>query len=299
MNASALSRLRLLAGLVLTGQGLLVVTGILDHEAPLPLGFATLAAGLALLLWPSRGATGALAASEGSRTFARRSWIVLALGLFAALGVLAYNALRRSTLSGPEIAILLYGAALVVASRRLDKWGRAVAYSFPLVLAPLSLYALNAALVAGVGSTPLTLYIRHGLVAPMAATLSLVGVDVVMMGETVRLASPQGTLFLTVGVVCAGLYAGALFLGVFALFAWEQRTRGWRLAAYLALGLVGLHVANVFRLVLLALVGVRWGGGALQTFHQHAGWVLFLAWAILFWWLVLRKFERPAHSRVT
>ena len=103
-------------------------------------------------------------------------------------------------------------------------------------------------------------------------------------------------LFLTVGVVCAGLYAAAIFLGVFALFAWEQRTPSRRLAAYLALGLVGLHVANVLRLSLLGYVGYRWGGAALQTFHQHAGWVLFLVWTIVFWLLVLRRFEGPARA---
>lgn len=259
---------------------------MLDHEAPLPVGFALVAVGLALLLFGERRAA--------RPTSLPRARFVLLLGLACVAGVLAYNALRGSTISAPELAILGYGAALAWASRDLARYGRAVAYSFPLALAPLSLYALNAALVSGVGATPLALYIEHGLVAPMAAALSGVGIDVAISGETLRLSTERGALFLTVGVVCAGLFAMVLFLGIFALFAWESRTRGWRLAAYLALGLLGLHVANVLRLVLLGLVGHRWGGDALQAFHRHAGWVLFLAWGILFWWLVLRRFERPA-----
>lgn len=261
---------------------------MLDHEAPLPVGFALLLAGGALL--------GVAAKTRTASGPTPRARLVLAIGLVCIVGVLGYNLARGSTFGAPEVAILAYGVALVLAAGRLDRWGRVVAYSFPLVLAPLSLYALNAALVGGVGATPLTLYIRHGLVAPLAAALAIVGIDVSIVGETVRLATPRGALFLTVGVVCAGLYAMVLFLGVFALFAWEQRTTGWRLAAYLALGLAGLHAANVVRLILLALVGYGWGGDALQTFHRHAGWVLFLAWAVLFWWLVLRRFEpaRPA-----
>ncbi|HVM44677.1 MAG TPA: exosortase/archaeosortase family protein [Candidatus Thermoplasmatota archaeon] len=287
-SRSPLSRIRLLLALALVGQGFLVVTRVLDHEAPLLVGAALLAGGLALLPW---------ARLRGEGPAGGRRALVLGLGLFCVAGVLAYNALRRSSVSAPEIAIVGYGVALMLASRRLDRFGRLVAYSFPLVLAPLSLYALNAALVSGAGSTPLTLYIRHGLVAPMAAALAGVGIDVALHGETLRLATPRGALFLTVGVVCAGLYAMVLFLGVFALFAWEQRTTGWRLAAYLSLGLVGLHAANVVRLVLLALVGYEWGGQALQAFHRHAGWVLFLLWAILFWWLVLRRFEPRAAAR--
>lgn len=275
----------LLAGLALAGQGLLILTRVLDHEAPLWIGAAILLLGLALVGSTMRG--------QGVAISPARARLVLALGLVCVTGVLAYNLLRRSTLGPPEVAILVYGGALALASRRLDRFGRIVAYSFPLVLAPLSLYALNAALAAGAGGTPLTLYIRHGLVVPMALALGLFGIDVTLLGETLRLATPRGALFLTVGVVCAGLYAMILFLGVFALFAWEQRTTGWRLAAYLSLGILGLHVANVVRLVLLALVGYEWGGEALQTFHQHAGWVLFLVWAVVFWWLVLRRFERP------
>lgn len=293
-----LRRLRLLAGLLLVGQGLLVVTGILDHEAPRLVGLLVLAAGAALLAWPSAASTPTAPRAPRSVAKAR---VVLALGIMAAGGVLLYNLVLRSSFVLPEVAILAYGLALIVASRHLERpvartdVGTLTAYSFPLVLAPLSLYAINAATTTGVGATPLAFYIRHGLVTPMAAALGVSGIDVGMMGDTLRLATPRGALFLTVGVVCAGLYAAAIFLGVFALFAWQQETKGWRLAAYLALGLVGLHVANVIRLVLLALVGYRWGGDALQSFHRHAGWVLFLLWTLAFWWLVLRRFEGPAR----
>lgn len=279
-------RLRLLAGLLLMGQGLLVLTRILDHEAPRWLGLLVLLLGAALASW-GRLPSVAL----------RRSWLVAALGALAAGGVVAYNLLARSSLGLPELAILAYGVALLAASRHLERrvWhtdvGTLVAYSFPLLLAPLSLYAVNAATTTAAGATPLAWYIRHGLVAPMALALAGFGIETSVLGDTVRLGTSRGALFLTVGVVCAGLYAGALFMGVFALFAWQQRTPPMRLAAYLALGLFGLHVANVLRLVLLALVGWRWGGEALQSFHQHAGWVIFLVWTLAFWALVLRRFE--------
>ena len=286
MRSPLARRIRLLAGLLLAGQGLLVLLGIVDHEVPRPLAWLLVAIGALLLAW---GGLPALAVG--------RARLVLALGAASVLGVLAYNLLLGSTLSAPEWAILGYGTLLALASRHLGRRvgrvevGTLVAYSFPLVLAPLSLFAVNAATTSGMGASPLAWYIQYLLVVPMGALLGLAGVDVALLGETVRLATPRGPLFLTVGVVCAGLYAGALFLGVFALFAWQQETPPRRLAAYLALGLAGVHVANVLRLVLLGLVGHRWGAAALQSFHQHAGWVVFLAWMIAFWALVLRRFE--------
>ncbi|HEX2021546.1 MAG TPA: exosortase/archaeosortase family protein [Candidatus Thermoplasmatota archaeon] len=287
--ARALSRIALLAGVLLAGQGALVATGVLDHEAPRAVGVALVALGVGLALlgaWP--------------RIRVARRGVVRALGASCVAGVLGYNLATSSGLAPPEWAILLYGAGLVLSSFHLDRRvlrtdvGTLVAYSFPLLLAPLALYALNAALAAQAGATPLSWYVRHLLAAPMAVGLGALGVDAALAGDTVRIATERGPLYLTVGVVCAGLYAAVLFLGVFALFAWQSRTRGMRLAAYLAVGLVGLHFANVLRLILLGWVGHRWGGEALQTAHEHAGWVLFVAWSLLFWAVVLRRLEGPA-----
>lgn len=300
MTRPLLARARLLAGLLLAGQGLLVVTRVLDHEAPLLVGWGVLALGLALLAWGSLPSFPPPATAGAGRA---RRIVLVSLGAFAALGVIGYNALARSTLSVPELAMLAYGLALMAASRALDlrvgrtDLGTLVALSFPLVLAPLSLYAVNAAVTSQLGATPLAWYIHHTLVQPMAALLGLGGLDATLVGDTVRIETPRGALFLSVGVVCAGLYAGALFLGVFGLFAWERRTPPGRLAAYLAVGLLGLHVANVLRLALLGFVGHAWGGEALQAFHRHAGWVLFLAWSLLFWAVVLRRLEGPQALR--
>lgn len=292
MTGALLPRLMALGGLLSLGQGLLVVLGVLDHEAPLVVGAALLLVG-AVLVVPSFSSAGAATVAPG------RARLVATLGLALVVGLLAYNVARASTLSAPEVSLVGYGALLALAAPWLGaragpvRVGTLVAYSFPLVLVPLGMWAVNAAIEAGVGGTPLDLYVRYGLVAPMAGALSALGVGVRSIGETVALATPRGEMFLTVGVVCAGLYATAIFLGIFALFAWEQRVPPKRLAAYLAVGLVGLHVANVARLVLLAVVGERWGAAALQDFHRHAGWVLFLAWTLLFWAVVLRRFERP------
>lgn len=309
-TARTINRLILLTGLLLTGQGLLVVTGILDHETPLVTSIVLIIVGVALLAWLARSSRAGRAGAASSvpdagsvpASSTARAVAVALLGLTAVSGVVLYNLRTRSDYSIPEIAIVTYGILLLLASGHLDRRlgpgrvGTFVAYSFPLVLAPLSLYAINAALTAQVGATPLRVYTEYFLVAPMAAAIKLIGLTTSTAGNTVHILTPRGSLYLTVGVVCAGLYAGALFLGVFSLFAWEARTPPKRLALYLALGLVGLHAANVVRLIALGLVGYQWGAGALQAFHEHAGWVLFLAWAIVYWYLVLRRFEGPEHA---
>lgn len=307
MDPTLLRRGRLLAGLLLAGQGLLVVTRVLDHEAPILVGWAALALGLLLAAWgriPPLSSTSSAPSPSAAAASRGRALAVAGLGAFAVAGVVGYNALRGSTMGVPELAIVAYGVALLAASRALHRRvlgtdvNTLVAFSFPLVLAPLSLYAVNAALASRMAQTPLGWYVENTLVVPMAAGLQVFGFDATMIGDTVRMATPRGVLFLSVGVVCAGIYASVLFLGVFGLFAWERRTPPMRLAAYLAVGLLGLHVANVLRLVLLGMVGYKWGGDALQDFHQHAGWVLFLVWSLGFWAVVLRRMEGPAPPGV-
>ncbi|HVL47519.1 MAG TPA: archaeosortase/exosortase family protein [Candidatus Thermoplasmatota archaeon] len=296
------ARFAAFAGLALLGQGLIILARLNDHEAGLAGGALASLAGLALLALAWRmGRTPDAPEPAASR---RASRLALGVGLAAAGGVVLREAMTGSGLSAPEWAILAYGLALVglapFVARRVAgvPVATVVAGSYALLLAPLGLYALHALGERDLAWAPLGLYVKHLLVAPLGWSLALLGHDVAWTGETIRVATARGPLFLTVGVACAGLYAGALFTGVFLHFAASAKASAPRLAGYLALGLLGLHVANVLRLVLLALVGADRGGNALAFAHRHAGWVFFLAWGILFWWLILRRFEarRPAPS---
>lgn len=293
---------RFLAGILLAGYGSLILLRVLAHES-LAVGAGLLVAGALLLATLPRGAPEAADARATVSPY--RRGLVAALGATAAGGTLAYNAAARSTLSLPEGAIVAYGAALLLASAYLERRvartevGTLVAWSLPLVAAPLGMYAMDAYFDArlGAGESPLDAFIVHGLVAPMAATLQLMGFDAVSNGQVVALGTPRGKLFLNVGVVCAGLQPGVLFLGVFGLYAWQEQTPPKRLAALLALGLAGVYVANLIRLVALALVGYHKGGAALQAAHEHFGWMLFVGWMLAYWWLVLRRFEGGARGK--
>lgn len=292
-----------LAGLLLTGYGILVTLRVLAHEA-FGLGILLLVGGGSLLFAARPPST----AARSLRNPPTRGQVVATalLGSLAAGGILLYNLWTRSTLTPWEIGILVYGAALLAIAPRLDRpvgptdTGTLVAWSFPVVAAPLGVFALDAALKGQSGASPLDPFLVYGLVAPMAWSLGLVGFDVDTIGQTVLMQTPRGSLSLGIGLVCAGFQPGILFLGVLGLHAWRMRTPPGRLVAYLAVGLLGVYTANLVRLVALALVGYEWGGQALQTAHAHLGWILFFGWIMLFWWIVLRKIEgAPRPDRTT
>ncbi|HWG89750.1 MAG TPA: exosortase/archaeosortase family protein [Candidatus Thermoplasmatota archaeon] len=294
-----------LGGILLAGYGGLILADLLAHESPLVGAFLLLGGGL--LAWAAcPRALAPVTPQAPPPRAASRVGVALAVGLGLLLsgGTLLYNLLASSSLSTPELALVGYGLLLLVAAPHLHKRvgpvavGKFAAWSVPLLGVPLGMYALDAAIEALGADSPFGSLIAVTLVAPMAAALSLLGIESSTIGQTLILATPAGTLSLGVGLVCAGIHPSLLFLGVFTLYAWEEETPPRRLAALLILGLAGVYLANLARLVALALVGYHWGGVALQQAHAHLGWLLFVAWMGVYWWLVLRRFQgpRPAPS---
>lgn len=225
------------------------------------------------------------------------------LGGLLVAGPLVYNAIVGSGLGVPEWGLLLYGVGLLAAARLLgsgrfqDRVSSFVGWSFPLLLAPLLLYAVNAFLAgpAGLGTADATAPIIHyTLTLPTATILDLAGTASQVSANNIFLATQDGSLTLGVGLVCAGIYPTILFLGILAMHAWTEGLNPRRLTGYLAAGLAGLYVANLFRLVALAKIGQTWGGVALQQAHAHLGWILFVGFMVVFWGLVLRRLEPDA-----
>jgi exosortase/archaeosortase family protein len=287
--------LRPLVGLMLAGYGLLVLAGLLPHDSPWA-GAASLLAGAAVLAFglPAVGAP--------------RAQVVAALGCVCVGGVAGNALAMRDGLGVAEAAIVAYGLLLVAAAPNLRRGvrlrGRPVAvstlvgWSFPVVLAPLSLFALNAALSAGGPGAAAAPLVERLVVAPTAAALGLLGTPVDRVGSTLLLATPRGTLSLGVGLVCAGLYPAVLFGGLVGLHAWRARLPPSSIVGVLAAGLAGLWVLNLLRLVLLTKIGVRWGMDALQAAHANVGWIQFCAFMAAFWAVVLRGIAAPPPRHV-
>ncbi len=272
--------LRPLLGLALLGYGLLVLLGVLPHDAAVA-GIAAAVLGALLLAW---------GLPDG---VAPRTAIVAGLGLCCIVGVTAYNLWAGSGLAAPELAILGYGVALLCAApflhlrlARLDV-ASVVGWSFPLLLAPLAVYALDAGLSHGGNAADPV--VEALVVKPTAQGLEWTGTPTHQDGTTLVVGTPRGTLSLGVGLVCAGLYPMVLFGGIVGLHAWRTRPAPARLALWVAAGLGGLWLVNLLRLVVLARIGIAEGGGPLQAVHAHIGWAFFAAFMALFWALVLRK----------
>jgi exosortase/archaeosortase family protein len=81
-----------------------------------------------------------------------------------------------------------------------------------------------------------------------------------------------------------------MFTGLFLLILaveWHNVDKKRMLAIFLP-GLFGMFVVNVIRIFLLMLMGIWISPDfAVGLFHSNAGWLLFVAYFVLFWMLAL------------
>jgi len=283
-GAGPASRTPAFIGLATLGWGLAMLLGIMPHEDPI-VGAGLAVFGLALLI-----------TRPGLPTAPRLpKWLVAGLGASAIVLVLGFRVAFDAAFDIQKVALLVLGAAVLAASPFLDRpirlpvrgrptvpLGSLVAWTLAAVGTPLAMWGIQATFKSLVGTTPTEAFVRIGLLPPVSAVLFLLGLHPSTSGQTISFATQAGLLRVDVGAACSGIQAMALFGAVLALYLIAERPGGRRLAFWGLIGIGGVYVTNLLRLTILMLVGYQWGAAALVQVHAQAGWVFFVAWALLF-----------------
>jgi exosortase/archaeosortase family protein len=283
-------------GLGILGWGLSILLRVAPHEDPF------VGAGLALF-----GAVLAFTSPSWPRIRRLPRVLVATIGLLAILSIVAFDAYFHAPWNVTKAAIVVYGFALVASVPLLERTVKVprsdsqtvpvstlVACSMPIVGVPLAMWTLQATFKSVLGSTPLEAFVRVGLLVPMKWLLLGLGWSPKLSGQTIEYATRNGPLRVEVGAACSGIQAMALFGAVLALYLWVERPMGRRLAVWTTIGVVGVYAANLLRLATLMVVGHQWGSDALLKVHEQAGWIFFVAWAVLFARLARSKARPPA-----
>ncbi len=120
------------------------------------------------------------------------------------------------------------------------------------------------------------MHIQRVLAVVSSGILNLFGQDTVVVGTTV-----QSSLFgITVVTACTGLFITGLFL--VAVMAFPTRWRSKALG--LGIGVGGIFMVNIVRLVSLYFIGIHWPG-FLDAAHQLVWQSLLIVIAVALWLL--------------
>ncbi|MEA3189548.1 MAG: hypothetical protein QOD77_130 [Thermoplasmata archaeon] len=285
-------------GLALLGWGLAILLGVVPHE-DLLVGLGLAAFGAALVA----------SVRQVPRLPTMPAWLAWVLAALLALGPIAYVALARTAFDLPKAAMVGTGLVLAACAQHLQERVRlplrgrpeatvsTLAVSLAAVLgAPLAVHAVQAGFEAAVGSTPVEAFLQVGLLWPLTGILTVLGWQPHLDGQILGYTTAAGPITVEVGAACSGIQAMALFAVLLALYLLVERPSGPRAALLTLIGLGGVYVANLLRLVMLMVVGYHWGVDALMEAHAQAGWVFFVAWAFLFAWIVNRKQKAAAPA---
>lgn len=104
-----------------------------------------------------------------------------------------------------------------------------------------------------------------------------------------------------IGKSCSGIDSLLLFISLYSLIFildYPRVRKGVATLCFL-IGIVGMFFVNVLRIFLLFLLGAYWSPAtALGLFHTNVGWILFIIYFFVFWWIaskfVYRKQKKDA-----
>jgi exosortase/archaeosortase family protein len=119
------------------------------------------------------------------------------------------------------------------------------------------------------------------------AVMGVVGIKSTILAEygtpTIIITRPDKTLAgFTLDTACSGIYPLMGFLIFAFLTAFIVRDKTWKKAAIFLIGLPLIYSLNIFRIVIILLIGYQYGEQlALQAFHMFGGLVLIILGTLL------------------
>ncbi len=284
------------------------------------LGVFSIAAGLLILtlFYPVRSPSPSLETLEeqiprepppGIRLLDRvMDWIgeprlLVIFGALVVAGVMVYNYRFSSMarLGDFDTLTLLFGAMLMIypfARVRYKVEAGFCLYFLGFVVVFLVLPQTITAISSGAGSSAGGFYVHYMLAEPFVKILNLLGVAASSSGANVTVTFQDGSInVLSISAYCAGLYSFSIFVSAFISFVLVfERMPTKTTVIVLATGLVAAYAGNVFRMVVIGMVGYYRGLESLLWAHENVGWIIFLGWSSVFWFLVMKLASRQGAS---
>lgn len=228
----------------------------------------------------------------------RITFILAGAGIIVA--VLLWNAMYSANpdLGDLDTLTMLFGGVIILYPFALKKFKVEAAFSLLFIALVVVILVIPQAFMSvesDTGSSIGNWYVEYMLAKPFAGILDLIGIDAVSQGNRVTIWSSildssgnPTQINLGISAYCAGLYSFSIFLAAFFSFVLTfERLRPRTLALVLAIGLAIAFLGNLLRMVIIGVVGYYRGVEALIWAHENVGWIIFLSWSAVFWYLLL------------
>ena len=220
---------------------------------------------------------------------------IMALGTGIILLVLAYNRFvsTRPDIGDIDTISILFGGVLLAYPLFVPKFRVEACFSVIFLAFLVTLLVIPQALFALAESerdSQITnWYVHYMLAAPFASILDVLGIAASSSGNIVTMQFQDGSqASLAISAYCAGLYSFSIFVSAFIAFVLVfERLPKKTLLIVLVIGLLIAYLGNLFRMVIIGVIGYYQGLDALLWAHRNVGWIVFFSWSAVFWFLLL------------
>lgn len=232
------------------------------------------------------------------------SEVVIALGVLIVALDVAFNSFvsARSEYGDLDTLSIMLGVLMVIYPFAVKKFKLEAIFALlflALVVVFLVVPQAFMALGNADGSNGSNWYVHYMLAEPFAGALNLVGIHASSVESWVTFAFHDGSVHtLGISTACAGLYSFSIFLSAFFSFILVFERLTSRLTVLvLVLGLFVAYLGNLFRMIVIGVVGYYYGMDSLLWAHKNVGWMIFLSWSAVFWYIVLRYADKKSGIR--
>ena len=137
--------------------------------------------------------------------------------------------------------------------------------------------------------TPNFVALQNWLAGVLAGSVRTLGIGATANGELVTMNMPNGTpLVLDVASDCTGIQGILAFGMLSTMTLLDLKPRFSRLVPLFAIGFIGAFLINIVRLIVVFLTFEFLGIGAGNNMHVYFGYLIFIAWVMVFWVLAFR-----------
>jgi len=230
-------------------------------------------------------------------------YIVMALGAAVIGFIVLYNGFvsAESDYGDLDTLSFMFGGMLIVYPFAVKRFKVEVIFALLFITFVVLMLVVPQALMSvsdDDGSSAGNWYVHYMLAAPFAGSLNLMGIHAHSFEEFITITFRDGSVnTLGISTACAGLYSFSIFVSAFLAFTLVfERLPPRLMALVLGIGVLAAYLGNLFRMIVIGVVGYYNGMDALLWAHKNVGWMVFLGWSALFWYLVIRYADRRAHS---
>ena len=126
------------------------------------------------------------------------------------------------------------------------------------------------------------------LALPLSKLLNIIGFEAISIDYQILFRNTDGKVQrVSILFICSGIYSLIIFISAFISYLLTIHPNlNLTSVGMLLLGILTAYFANLFRMVVIIAAGYYWGLEALYYTHKNIGWLIFIIWMALFWYIL-------------